>query len=193
MVIRIGNPELPKLLSQTLLNDGVVILPTDTLYGFSCIQGSGEERIEAIKGRGTGKHFLKLALKEQLPMLTNELPDSRLMSYWPGPLTLILKGIKKPTEGIRVPDNHFIQDVLKAVGQPIISTSVNYSGQPPMTSIEEICTTGSTFEEIIREFEDKVDLIVDAGVLPPSLPSTIIDISTGKPQLVRQGQLRVEL
>jgi tRNA A37 threonylcarbamoyladenosine synthetase subunit TsaC/SUA5/YrdC len=51
----------------------------------------------------------------------------------------------------------------------------------------------TSIEEIIKEFEDKVDLIVDAGVLPPSLPSTIIDISTDKPQLVRQGQLRVEL
>ena len=49
------------------------------------------------------------------------------------------------------------------------------------------------YREIIKEFDDKVDLIVDAGILPPSLPSTIIDISTGKPQLVRQGQLRVEL
>ncbi|MBR4376502.1 MAG: Sua5/YciO/YrdC/YwlC family protein, partial [Spirochaetia bacterium] len=88
-----------------------------------------------------------------------------------------------PTEGIRVPDNQFIQKILKEVGQPIISTSVNYSGQSPMTSIEEI----------IEEFEDKVDLIVDAGVLPPSLPSTIIDLSTGIPRLVRQGQLKVNL
>jgi len=183
MVIRIENPDLLKIVSQTLLNDGVAILPSDTLYGFSCIQGKGEHKIEEIKERGAGKHFLKLALKEQLQMLTSELPDSKLLSYWPGPLTLILKGIKNPTEGIRVPDNQFIQDILKKVDQPIISTSVNYSGQPPMTSIEEI----------IKEFDDKVDLIVDAGVLPPSLPSTIIDISTDKPQLVRQGQLRVEL
>ena len=183
MVIRIENPDLLKIVSQTLLNDGVAILPSDTLYGFSCIQGKGEHKIEEIKGRGAGKHFLKLALKEQLQMLTSELPDSKLLSYWPGPLTLILKGIKNPTEGIRVPDNQFIQDILKKVGQPIISTSVNYSGQSPMTSIEEI----------IDEFENKVDLIVDAGVLPPSLPSTIIDISTGIPRLVRQGQLKVNL
>ena len=183
MVIRIENPDLLKIVSQTLLNDGVAILPSDTLYGFSCIQGKGEHKIEEIKERGAGKHFLKLALKEQLQMLTSELPDSKLLSYWPGPLTLILKGIKNPTEGIRVPDNQFIQDILKKVDQPIISTSVNYSGQSPMTSIEEI----------IDEFEDKVDLIVDAGVLPPSLPSTIIDISTGIPRLVRQGQLKVNL
>ncbi|MBR4159464.1 MAG: L-threonylcarbamoyladenylate synthase [Spirochaetia bacterium] len=183
MVIRIENPDLLKIVSQTLLNDGVAILPSDTLYGFSCIQGKGEHMIEEIKGRGAGKHFLKLALKEQLPMLTPQLPDSKLLSYWPGPLTLILKGIKNPTEGIRVPDNQFIKDILKKVGQPIISTSVNYSGQSPMTSIEEI----------IDEFENKVDLIVDAGVLPPSLPSTIIDISTGIPRLVRQGQLKVNL
>ena len=183
MVIKIGNPELLKIVSQTLLNNGVAILPSDTLYGFSCIQGSGEKRIEAIKGRGAGKHFLKLALKEQLSMLTAELPDSSLLSYWPGPLTIIMKGLNNPTEGIRVPDNQFVQDILKKVGQPIISTSVNYSGQSPITSIEEI----------IKEFEDKVDLIVDAGQLPPSLPSTIIDLSTGKPQLVRQGQLKVNL
>jgi len=183
MVIKFGNPHLLKIVSQTLLNNGVAILPSDTLYGFSCIQGRGEHKIEEIKGRGDGKHFLKLALKEQLPMLTPELPDSRLLSYWPGPLTLILKGIKNPTEGIRVPDNKFIQDLLAETGEPIISTSVNYSGQPPMNSIEEI----------IKEFEDKVDLIVDAGVLPPSLPSTIIDLSTGTPRLIRQGQLKVNL
>ncbi len=183
MVIKFGNPDLLKILSQTLLNDGVVIIPSDTLYGFSCIQGRGEHRIEEIKGRGEGKHFLKLALKEQLPMLTPELPDSKLLSYWPGPLTLILKGINNPTEGIRVPDNRFIQKLLAEIGRPIISTSVNCSGQSPITSIEEI----------IREFEDKVDLIVDAGQLPKSLPSTIIDISAGTPRLIREGQLKVEL
>ena len=63
MVIKFGNPDLLKILSQTLLNDGVVIIPSDTLYGFSCIQGRGEHRIEEIKGRGEGKHFLKLALR----------------------------------------------------------------------------------------------------------------------------------
>ena len=183
MVIKFGNPDLLKLVSQTLLNNGVAILPSDTLYGFSCIQGIGEHKIEEIKGRGEGKHFLKLALKSQLPMLTPELPDSKLLSYWPGPLTLILKGIKNPTEGIRVPDNQFIQNLLTTLGQPIISTSVNYSGQSPMTSIEEI----------IKEFEDKVDLIVDAGPLPKSLPSTIIDLSDGTARLIRQGQLKVDL
>ena len=183
MVIKFGNPDLLKIVSQTLLNNGVAILPSDTLYGFSCIQGIGEHKIEEIKGRGEGKHFLKLALKNQLDQLTSEIPDTRLLSYWPGPLTLILKGIKNPTEGIRVPDNKFIQELLTKVGQPIISTSVNYTGQPPMTSIEEI----------IKEFEDKVDLIVDAGKLPPSLPSTIIDLSMGAPRLVRQGQLKVNL
>ena len=183
MVIKFGNPDLLKIVSQTLLNNGVAILPSDTLYGFSCIQGIGEKRIEEIKGRGAGKHFLKLALKEQLHQLTPELPDNKLLSYWPGPLTLILKGINNPTEGIRVPDNKFIQNLLNTLGQPVISTSVNYSGQSPMTSIVEI----------IKEFEDKVDLIVDAGVLPPSLPSTIIDLSHGTPRLVRQGQLKVKL
>ncbi len=183
MVIRIENPDLLKIVSQTLLNDGVAILPSDTLYGFSCIQGKGEQKIEEIKGRGTGKHFLKLALKEQLSMLTPQLPDSKFLSCWPGPLTLILKGIDNPTEGIRVPDNKFIQNLLAETGQPIISTSVNYSGKNPLTSIEEI----------INEFEDKVDLIVDAGALPPSLPSTIIDLSSTTPRLVRQGQLKVKL
>ena len=76
-----------------------------------------------------------------------------------------------------------LQQLLALTGTPIISTSVNDSGQRPMTSIEEI----------IREFEDKVDLIVDAGELPKSLPSTIIDISAGIPRLVRQGQLKVKL
>ena len=183
MVIKFGNPDLLKILSQTLLNDGVVIIPSDTLYGFSCIQGKGEHRIEEIKGRVEGKHFLKLALKDQLPMLTPDMPDSKFLSLWPGPLTLILKGINNPTEGIRVPDNKFIQDLLTKIGRPIISTSVNYSGQKPLTSIEEI----------IKEFEDKVDLIVDAGELPRSLPSTIIDISEETPHLVRQGQLKVNL
>ena len=183
MVVKKEDPSLLKILSQKLQNDCVIILPSDTLYGFSCIPGKGEKRIEAIKGRGEGKHFLKLALKEQLPQLTTQTPDSRLLNYWPGPLTLIMKGIHNPTEGIRVPDSQFLHQLLSLTGSPIISTSVNYSGQRPMTSIEEI----------IKEFEDKVDLIVDAGELPPSLPSTIIDIASGTPRLIRQGQLKVEL
>ena len=183
MVIKAENPELLSIVSRILLNNGTAILPSDTLYGFSCIPGKAEKKIEMIKGRGEGKHFLKLALKEQLPMLTDQLPDPKLLSYWPGPLTLIMKGKNNPTEGIRVPDNQLIQNILRKVGLPIISTSVNYSGQSPMTSIEEI----------IKEFESRVDLIVDAGVLPKSLPSTIVDLTGSAPHLVRQGQLKVEL
>lgn len=183
MVIKKENPKTLKIVSRILLNDGVVILPSDTLYGFSCIQGKAEKILEKIKGRGTGKHFLKLSLPEQLDKLTTQKPSEKFLSLWPGPLTLIMQGIKNPTEGIRVPDNDFIQAILKEVGQPIISTSVNYSGQPAMNDIMEI----------IREFEDKVDLIVDAGILPPSLPSTIVDISGSNPILVRQGKIEVKL
>lgn len=183
MIIKTDQKDIISIVSQILLNNGVVILPSDTIYGFSCIPGEPEKRIESIKGRDTGKHFLKLTLPEYLPELTNCTPSPNLMAYWPGPLTLIVPGKKNPTEGIRVPDNQFLQNILKTIKKPLISTSVNYSGTPPLNNIDEI----------IRTFEDKVDLIVDGGTLSPSLPSTIVDITCISPKIVRQGQLVVEL
>ncbi|MCQ2604508.1 MAG: L-threonylcarbamoyladenylate synthase [Spirochaetia bacterium] len=169
--------------SQVLLNDGIVIIPTDTIYGFSCLAGPAEKRLELIKGRDAGKHFLRLVTPAMVQEITDCMIPEKLLSCWPGPLTLIVPGRNDLTEGIRCPDNAFLMELLEKTGCPVDSTSVNYSGCPPVTDIAEI----------ISAFGDKVDLIVDAGDLPPSLPSTIVNICGPVPEIVRQGQLKVEL
>lgn len=177
------NQDTAELVSQVLLNNGIVIIPTDTIYGFSCLPGPAEQRLRELKGRGAEKHFLRLALKEQLHMLTPQLPEERFLSLWPGPLTLIMNSHEPgTTTGIRVPDNKFLQEILGKTGAPVISSSVNLSGMPAMNDIKEI----------IAVFEDKVDLIVDGGTLPESAPSTIADITVNPFRILRQGAMEIK-
>lgn len=184
MLAEINQKDIINLVSDTLLNDGIVIIPTDTIYGFSCLPGGkAEKRLREIKGRDAEKHFIKLTLKEFLPELTPETPEKRFMDCWPGPLTLIVPGIKEGTTvGIRIPDNDFLRQILEKTGTSIVSTSVNRSGMPAMNDIGEICSA----------FGESTDLIVDGGKLPPSAPSTIIDITSRPFRLIRKGALEIE-
>lgn len=183
MVLKIDADGILEIVSEILLNNGVAVLPCDTIYGFVSLPGEAEERIKFIKGRDAGKHFLKLIKPEYLSSLTDYKPDKKLISYWPGPLTLIVPGKKGGSEGVRVPDNRFLLEILDKVGGPIISTSVNRSGGAPLNDISEI----------IAAFEDKTDLIVDGGELPYSLPSTILDVTSVPFKIVRRGDLIPDL
>ena len=104
----------------------------------------------------------------------------------PGPFTFIFKATKlvpkqlipnKKTVAIRIPDNKICLEITKLIGNPIISTSINLSGEPHF----------SDPLEIEKQFGDSIDLIVDAGILEND-PSTVIDFSSGEAVVVREGQ-----
>lgn len=171
--------------AEFLKNEKVLILPTDTVYGFSGIVGKTEDRIRNIKGRSENKPFIQLiSSKEQISAISDSKIPQKLLDLWPGPLTLIVKlRNSDQTVAVRCPGDEWLRSVIEKAGCPILSTSVNRSGQPVITKIDEICS----------EFEKETDLIVCDGDSESSVPSTIINCAGEKPEVIREGAVKIDL
>jgi tRNA threonylcarbamoyl adenosine modification protein (Sua5/YciO/YrdC/YwlC family) len=196
MLLRIHpqNPQ-PRLLSQVadcLKSGGIIIYPTDTIYGLGCdiYQPKAIERICKIKNIDPQKAQLSFICRDlsHLSDYTKSIdtPLYRVLkNYLPGPYTFILPASKavpkllkskKDTVGIRVPDNVICNSVLETLGNPILSASL------PGDMVEEY-----TDPEIIHEkFGKLVDYVVDGGV-GGIIPSTVIDCTTDEWIVTRQG------
>jgi tRNA threonylcarbamoyl adenosine modification protein (Sua5/YciO/YrdC/YwlC family) len=194
MIFRI-NPSNPqkRLIDKAvaLLKDGgVMAYPTDTIYGFGCDMYNKKaiQRIYQIKKRDPQKPFSFICsdLKNisLYAQVTN--PAYKIMKrYLPGPYTFILLGTKqvpkmmttkRKTVGIRVPDNNICLSLVKALGNPIISTSVGFSGR-------EVLSDPSLIEET---FGSQIDLTIDGGILA-NQPSTIISLIDDEIEVIREG------
>ena len=165
----------------------IVILPTDTVYGFSGIVESGEkifrteEKIRAIKGRDEGKPFIRLiAHPDEIRRYAKDAVPDSLLAKWPGALTIIVNDGTGGTVAYRCPGDAWLRAVIAQSG-PVYSTSVNKSGKPVLEKIGDI----------IETFEDDVDLIISSGDTSGALPSTIVDISSGTLRVLRQGAVQV--
>jgi tRNA threonylcarbamoyl adenosine modification protein (Sua5/YciO/YrdC/YwlC family) len=188
------NPkELNKVL-EVLRNGGLIIYPTDTVYGLGCdiTNTKALERIAKIKGIKLEKanfSFICYDLSnlsdyvKQIDTATFKILKKAL----PGPFTFILPGNnnlpkefkKKKTVGIRVPDNNIIREIVKLLGNPIVSTSIYDE--------DEILEYSTDPELIFEKWQDKVDLVIDGGY-GDNMPSTIVDLSEGEPVLIREGK-----
>ena len=154
-------------------------MPCDTIYGFVCTTPEAEEKIALIKGREDNKRFIKLINSpNKLSSISNDKIDSRILSLWPGPLTLIVNSFIGDTIALRVPKDDFLTKILNILDVPIISTSVNKSGMAPLNKIDEI----------IDNFEKEVDLVIDGGDLENPVPSTILDVTKQPYRVIRQGK-----
>ena len=188
------NPQdrLIRQVVQLLKEGGLIIYPTDTIYGLGCdiFQHKAVERICQIKGVAPQKANLSFVCYDlsDLSHYAKQLPTSvyrSLKQHLPGPYTFILQAsrqvpkilkTKKDTVGIRVPDNTIARCIVKELGNPILSASL------PGDFIEAY-----TDPEIMHElFEKRVDLVIDGGI-GGIVPSTIIDFTTGDPELIREG------
>lgn len=159
----------------------IIILPTDTVYGFSGIIGETERKIKNIKGRDEGKPFIVLIHQpDEIYTFTNVKIPSFLFNFWPGALTIIVP-LKETgsTLALRCPGDFWLRQIIKKCGNPIYSTSVNRSGQSIVSSIKEI----------IDEFKEDVSLIVDGGDCIQSSASTIVSCLDGSIKIIRQGSL----
>ena len=168
---------------QVLKNGGVVIIPTDTVYGFSgSVAFSTDNRIRKIKGREETKPFIQLiARPEDLQLYTNDTVPPELLSKWPGALTIIVNNKQGGTTAFRCPGDEWLRNVIRECGDPIYSTSVNRSGQPVLD--EEAA--------IINEFTNEVDLIIKDGDKKGAKPSTLVSISDGEIKILRQGDVEL--
>lgn len=194
------NPQARQIsrVTDCLKKGGVIIYPTDTIYGLGCdiFQYDAIVRICRLKGIDPRKANFSFICKDlsHISDFTKSIdtPVFRLLKRsLPGPFTFILPASKKvpdilqskkSTIGIRVPDNEICMHILGELGHPIISTSL------PGDMVEEY-----TDPEVIHDkFKDQVDIVVDGG--PGGIiPSTIVDFSNSEPEIVRQGLGKFEI
>ena len=185
-------PRLIKQVVESLQKGGIIIYPTDTVYGLGCdiLQQKAIERICKIKQVDPKKAQLSFIcndlslLSEYAKPIPN--PTYRLLKeLLPGPYTFILPASKlvpkilqskKDTIGLRIPDNSIAQAIIKELGRPILSASL------PGGMVEDY-----TDPEVMHQnFPHEVDYIIDGGI-GGMTPSTIIDCTGDEPELVRQG------
>jgi tRNA threonylcarbamoyl adenosine modification protein (Sua5/YciO/YrdC/YwlC family) len=188
------NPQmrLIKQIVEVLKGGGIIVYPTDTIYGLGCdiSQHKAVERICAIKGIQPQKANLSFICYDlsDLSQYAKQLPTPvyrNLKQYLPGPYTFILEAskevpkilkTKKDTIGLRVPHNVIARCIVHELGNPILSATL------PGDYVEEY-----TDPEIIQEkFGRQVDLVIDGGI-GGMIPSTIIDYTGSEPVVVREG------
>ncbi len=173
---------------------GVIVYPTETVYGLGAdpFNADAVNRIFAVKGRHTEKALILLirgwddlnALAAEVPQVARDLMEI----FWPGPLTLIFRAraglpdvLLGPdsTIALRLSDALPIQPLLDRLGGPITSTSANRSGGTPVRSASEAAST----------LGDHINLILDGGPTTDTRPSTLVDISRGKVDVLRKGRI----
>lgn len=199
MIIRIypENPNAKQIrqVVDCLRSGGIIIYPTDTIYGIGCdiFNPKAVEKVKQIKGLKGDNQNLSFICHDlsHLSDYTLPLPNpifKTMRAVLPGPYTFILEAnnnvpkifkSKKKTVGIRVPDNSIIREIVKELGNPIMSTSVR-----DLDDVEEYTTD----PELIHEkFENLVDIVVDGG-FGDNVPSTILDCTSGEIEVIRYGK-----
>ena len=190
---------IPRVVAH-LTAGGLLAYPTETVYGFgSRVLQADVAALAALKGRSAGKPFLLLisdrGMAEAHGLAFNASADALARAFWPGPLTLVLPGgsgqlpdlLRGPDDGIAVrwTSHQAIASLVGALGAPLTSTSANLPGQPP----------GPGADAIARDFAPAVEsgalLVLDGGVLGNRPPSTVVDCTRPRAQIVREGTLSV--
>ena len=184
-----------KMVVECLKNGGVIIYPTDTVYAFGCdvYNKRAMERLCRIKGVDIKKHNLSFVCYDlsHISDFSRKLENStyKLMKKaLPGPYTFILNANssipklfknKKREVGIRIPDNNIPREIVKELGNPIVSTSVKD---------DDMVIEYSTDPELIHEyFKKHVDLVISGGY-GESTPSTIVKCTNSIPEILRKGK-----
>ncbi|WP_395076545.1 L-threonylcarbamoyladenylate synthase [Flavobacterium sp.] len=183
-----------KKVVEVLKNGGLIIYPTDTVYGLGCdiTNSKALERIAKIKGIKLEKANWSFVCYDlsNISDYVRQIDTSTfkiLKRALPGPYTFILPGNnslpkefkKKTTVGIRVPDNAIVLEIVKILGNPIVSTSIHDE--------DEVLEYSTDPELIFEKWQNLVDLVIDGGY-GDNVASTIIDLSGFEPVVVREGK-----
>lgn len=193
---KINEEELDEV-TQILRNNGIIIFPTETVYGIggNALSNDVVEKIYNVKKRPREKAInIMLAEKSEITKyanITSELEKKIIEKLMPGPITIILNKknnfgknftLENNTIGIRIPDCKIIQAILQRLDFPIIAPSANISGTPSCTYVEEL----------INDFENKVDAIIDGGKAKTGLSSTIVQVIDNEIKILREGSITKE-
>jgi len=185
-------PRLIKQIVENLQKGGIIIYPTDTVYGLGCdiLQHKAVEKICRIKKVDPKKAQLSFVCSDLSHLSDFTKPFSNsiyrlLKEYLPGPYTFILPASKmvpkilqskKETIGLRIPANNIAMAIIKELGRPILSASL------PGEMVEDYTDPEIMFEN----YRNEVDYVIDGGI-GGTVPSTIVDCTSDEPVLIREG------
>ena len=189
------NPKAIEEAVAILKKGGVIIYPTDTVYGMGCDISNQKaiERVYALRGLKPEKSNLSFICYDLTHISQYTKPFDTavfrvLKKALPGPFTFIfnassqvpkLLSSKKKTVGIRIPDNNIVREIVRVLGNPIVTTSIHDD--------DEILEYSTDPELIYEKFQDQVDLVIDGGY-GDHVASTIVDVTSGEFEVIREGK-----
>ena len=183
--------------SKIIKDGGIVLFPTETVYGIGANAFNDEavKKIFVAKGRAQDNplilHISDIDMLNDIAEDITDLEYSLMDAFWPGPFTIILKkknGIASvatcngDTVGVRMPSNKIAHDLIKESGVPIAAPSANISGRP----------SGTNIKDIINELENRVDYVIDGGETDIGLESTVVRVVDNEVKILRPGKITKE-
>ena len=196
-ILKIKNHSLDdaavRVLAHAVNAGGVIVFPTDTVYGIGCsaFNPTAIKKVYSLKGRRYSKPLpILLGDESQLPLVAAGVPPEAQKlteSFWPGGLTLVFTTTPlalfasggRRTIAVRVPDYPPVRSLLEKIQIPLAATSANISGKKAM----------KRGADVVRLFSGKVDLIVDGGECPGGRESTVVDAQTYPFSVLRHGAI----
>ena len=193
------NPKAIKKVIEVLKKGGVIIYPTDTVYGLGCdiTNLKALERIAKIKGIKLERSNFSFICQDlsNLSDYVTQIDTSTfklLKRTLPGPYTFVLPGAstlphpfkKKKTVGIRIPDNSIALEIVKSLGNPIVSTSIHDE--------DELLEYTTDPELIFEKWSSKVDLVIDGG-FGDNTPSTVVEVKDSEITILREGKGTIDI
>lgn len=190
--------EVIKVASETLAQGGLVIFPTETTYGAGAVatNQAAVDKLLAYKARREGKPMSIAVTDLEMAEKYVEVNESARRLYerfLPGPVTVVSKSLDQVAQGVasefgtlgvRIPAYPLVIELVQVLGVPITATSANASGEKRPYTISDI------LNNISEKQKNLIDLIIDAGELPPNPPSTVIDTTLSTPVTLRQGEIK---
>ena len=182
--------------ANILKNGGLVIFPTETVYGIgtNAFNINAVKRLYEVKKRPLNKPIsLLVSSMDMVNQIAKDISDIEyelMKKYFPGPFTIILKKsnivpdivtANQDTVGVRMPSNEIALKLIEYANVPIAAPSANISGKP----------SGTNIDMISKDFDGKVDFIIDGGESSLGIASTIVQVINGVPKVLRQGSLKI--
>ena len=183
--------------AATLLDGGLVAFPTETVYGLgaNALDAAAVQRIFVAKGRPASDPLIvHIAALDQLDSVAEDVPAlayTLAQAFWPGPLTLVLKRRRvipasvsagRDTVAVRIPDHAVPLALTRAAGVPIAAPSANMFTRPSPT----------TAAHVLEDLGGRIDLLLDGGPTPIGIESTVLDLTSAQPTLLRPGGVSIE-
>lgn len=181
-------PELRRP-AAILKKGGLVAFPTETVYGIACdaLNPDAVSRLCKVKGRPKDKPLsLHIASRDEIKEYVERVPpmaETLMNRFWPGPLTIILPGNAGLGVGIRFPANRLAQDLIRMAEVPIVMPSANLSGETP----------AGDAEAVKRDFDGKIEMILDGGPCQLKEPSTVVRVEEHSWEVLREGIITYEM